>query len=134
MLSDLAATQTRQTTSRSLEPDFATVLCIKPVKESYNNPVTVALANLSPHVAPAQQSQSSPVFAPHLPEPVEKAPNVYINGFPPDFPEDQLIQLAVPFGTVQSVRSFTRHVGSTVTGYVFVLSTLLHLQSAVSTD
>ncbi|KAF7293466.1 hypothetical protein MIND_01124300 [Mycena indigotica] len=69
----------------------------------------------------AQQSQSSPVFAPHLPEPVEKTPNVYINGLPPNFPEDQLIQLAVPFGTVQSVRSFTRHVGSTVTGYRFVL-------------
>ncbi|KAJ7053651.1 hypothetical protein C8F01DRAFT_1064523 [Mycena amicta] len=69
----------------------------------------------------SQQPASSPSFAPHLPEPVEKTPNVYINGLPPNFPEDQLFALASPFGVVRSVRSFTRHVGDTETGYGFVL-------------
>lgn len=39
-----------------------------------------------------------------------KSPNVYINGLPPYFPEDELLALATPFGVVRSVRSFTRHV------------------------
>ncbi|KAJ7466820.1 hypothetical protein B0H11DRAFT_1869691 [Mycena galericulata] len=50
-----------------------------------------------------------------------QTPNVYINGLPPSFPEDQLFALAAPFGAVRSVRSFTRHVGDTETGYGFVL-------------
>ncbi|KAF9029124.1 hypothetical protein BDZ89DRAFT_733630 [Hymenopellis radicata] len=50
-----------------------------------------------------------------------KTPNVYINGLPPNFPEDQLFELAVPFGEVKSVRSFTRHVGEKESGYGFVL-------------
>nr|GAT51866.1 predicted protein [Mycena chlorophos] len=76
----------------------------------------------SPTAAPQpQQAPASPSFAPRIPEPAEKTPNVYINGLPPNFPEDQLFQLAVPFGTVRSVRSFTRHVGDTETGYGFVL-------------
>ncbi|KAF7300490.1 hypothetical protein HMN09_00933400 [Mycena chlorophos] len=76
----------------------------------------------SPTAAPKpQQAPASPSFAPRIPEPVEKTPNVYINGLPPNFPEDQLFQLAVPFGTVRSVRSFTRHVGDSETGYGFVL-------------
>ncbi|KAJ7214337.1 hypothetical protein GGX14DRAFT_696599 [Mycena pura] len=51
----------------------------------------------------------------------DKTPNVYINGLPPNFPEDQLFALAAPFGSVRSVRSFTRHVGDAETGYGFVL-------------
>ncbi|KAJ6613162.1 hypothetical protein B0H10DRAFT_2222476 [Mycena sp. CBHHK59/15] len=51
----------------------------------------------------------------------DKTPNVYINGLPPNFPEDQLFALAAPFGEVRSVRSFTRHVGDAETGYGFVL-------------
>lgn len=51
----------------------------------------------------------------------QKTPNVYINGLPPNFPEDQLFELAVPFGEVKSVRSFTRHVGEKESGYGFVL-------------
>ncbi|THU96213.1 hypothetical protein K435DRAFT_101959 [Dendrothele bispora CBS 962.96] len=50
-----------------------------------------------------------------------KTPNVYINGLPPHFPEDQLFELAAPFGEVKSVRSFTRHVGEKRSGYGFVL-------------
>ncbi|KAG7086837.1 hypothetical protein E1B28_002758 [Marasmius oreades] len=50
-----------------------------------------------------------------------KSPNVYINGLPPHFPEDQLFELAAPFGEIRSVRSFTRHVGEKESGYGFVL-------------
>lgn len=39
-----------------------------------------------------------------------RTPNVYINGLPPNFPEQDLFALACPFGNVKSVRSFTRHV------------------------
>ncbi|KAF8996228.1 hypothetical protein BDQ17DRAFT_950470 [Cyathus striatus] len=50
-----------------------------------------------------------------------KTPNVYINGLPPHFPEDQLFALAAPFGEVRSVRTFTRHVKENESGYGFVL-------------
>jgi hypothetical protein len=43
-----------------------------------------------------------------------KTPNVYINGLPPYFPEEQLYALTAPFGSVRSVRTFTRHVGERV--------------------
>ncbi|KAJ7151982.1 hypothetical protein C8R46DRAFT_1303338 [Mycena filopes] len=64
---------------------------------------------------PAEQQQPPP-----KPDPTH-TPNVYINGLPPNFPEDQLFELAAPFGAVRSVRSFTRHVGDAETGYGFVL-------------
>ena len=51
-----------------------------------------------------------------------KTPNVYINGLPPHFPEDQLFALASPFGEIRSVRTFTRHVRDSESGYGFVLS------------
>ncbi|KAL0573021.1 hypothetical protein V5O48_008931, partial [Marasmius crinis-equi] len=50
-----------------------------------------------------------------------KTSNVYINGLPPHYPEDQLFELAAPFGEIRSVRSFTRHVGEKESGYGFVL-------------
>ncbi|KAJ4482599.1 hypothetical protein J3R30DRAFT_3369576 [Lentinula aciculospora] len=50
-----------------------------------------------------------------------KSPNVYINGLPPHYPEDQLFELTSPFGEIRSVRSFTRHVGEKESGYGFVL-------------
>ncbi|KAF8655598.1 hypothetical protein AX16_003019 [Volvariella volvacea WC 439] len=50
-----------------------------------------------------------------------KTPNVYINGLPPHFPEDQLYALAAPFGDIRSVRTFTRHVRDSESGYGFVL-------------
>lgn len=52
---------------------------------------------------------------------VQKTANVYINGLPPHFPEDQLFALAAPFGGVRSVRTFTRHVRDSESGYGFVL-------------
>ena len=39
-----------------------------------------------------------------------RTPNVYINGLPPNFPEDQLHAMTSEFGGVISVRTFTRHV------------------------
>lgn len=39
-----------------------------------------------------------------------KTPNVYINGLPPNFPEEQLLEMTKPYGEVISVRTFTRHV------------------------
>ncbi|KAJ3921957.1 hypothetical protein F5877DRAFT_12124, partial [Lentinula edodes] len=51
----------------------------------------------------------------------QKSPNVYINGLPSHFPEEQLFELAAPFGEIRSVRSFTRHVGEKESGYGFVL-------------
>lgn len=51
-----------------------------------------------------------------LPEPEEaqssdpRPPNVYINGLPPNFPEEELLAMTRPFGNVLSVRTFTRHV------------------------
>src|SRR5579863_8554489 len=40
----------------------------------------------------------------------QRVPNVYINGLPPNFPEEQLYALTKDFGPVVSVRTFTRHV------------------------
>ncbi|KZT28171.1 hypothetical protein NEOLEDRAFT_1176314 [Neolentinus lepideus HHB14362 ss-1] len=50
-----------------------------------------------------------------------KTPNVYINGLPPNFPEEQLFNMTKEFGPVVSVRTFTRHVSERPTGYGFVL-------------
>ncbi|KAF8263953.1 hypothetical protein EI94DRAFT_1806447 [Lactarius quietus] len=38
-----------------------------------------------------------------------RIPNVYINGLPPNFPEEQLHALTKDFGGVVNVRTFTRH-------------------------
>ncbi|KAF9220809.1 hypothetical protein BS17DRAFT_882225 [Gyrodon lividus] len=51
----------------------------------------------------------------------QRTPNVYINGLPPHFPEQELFALARSFGEVKSVRTFTRHVSEKPTGYGFVL-------------
>lgn len=50
-----------------------------------------------------------------------RVPNVYINGLPPNFPEEQLYALTKDFGGVVSVRTFTRHVSDRPSGYGFVL-------------
>jgi hypothetical protein len=52
-------------------------------------------------------------------------PNVYINGLPPNFPEEQLYALTKDFGGVVSVRTFTRHV-SDRPSYVIFNSWLFH--------
>ncbi|KAJ7624302.1 hypothetical protein DFH06DRAFT_1481625 [Mycena polygramma] len=50
-----------------------------------------------------------------------KMPNVYINGLPANFREDQLLAIASPFGEVVSVRCFTRNTTKNPSGYGFVL-------------
>lgn len=49
-------------------------------------------------------------------------PNVYINGLPPHFSEQDLFALTRPFGDIKSVRTFTRHVSEkpTLVFLVFV--------------
>ena len=55
-----------------------------------------------------------------------RVPNVYINGLPPNFPEEQLYALTKDFGGVVSVRTFTRHV-SDRPSYVSFNQYRLHL-------
>ncbi|GJE86426.1 hypothetical protein PsYK624_025060 [Phanerochaete sordida] len=50
-----------------------------------------------------------------------RTPNVYINGLPPNFPEDKLLEMTSQYGEVLSVRTFTRHVSEKPSGYGFVL-------------
>ncbi|KAF9652459.1 hypothetical protein BDM02DRAFT_2748116 [Thelephora ganbajun] len=89
--------------------------------------------NRSPHSSPpcAVTNDSPDDFqtnAASLPVPTLSAqpdstipPNVYINGLPPNFPEEQLYNMTKEFGAVLSVRTFTRHVSERPTGYGFVL-------------
>ncbi|KAJ7770013.1 hypothetical protein B0H16DRAFT_1686077 [Mycena metata] len=51
----------------------------------------------------------------------EKSPNVYINGLPPNFRDDQLLAITAPFGEIVSVRTFTRTNTKNPSGYGFVL-------------
>lgn len=50
-----------------------------------------------------------------------RTPNVYINGIPPHCPDESLFNLTKGYGTVLSVRTFTRCVGEKMSGYGFVL-------------
>ena len=50
-----------------------------------------------------------------------RTPNVYINGLPPHFPDENLFLMTREFGHVLSVRTFTRCVGEKMSGYGFVL-------------
>ncbi|KAK0203919.1 hypothetical protein DFS33DRAFT_843197 [Desarmillaria ectypa] len=81
---------------------------------SFMNSTTVTGGGLTP--APSDKSDGGDLY-----EDPNKTPNVYINGLPPNYPEDQLFELSAPFGPVRSVRSFTRHVGEKESGYGFVL-------------
>ena len=95
---------------------------------------------------PSSQSQARSAsfpFAPVGPSPSsttttfdmgQKTPNVYINGLPPHFPEDQLFALASPFGEIRSVRTFTRHVRDSESGYGFVLYVFFPFPSLLSVD
>ena len=58
-----------------------------------------------------------------------RVPNVYINGLPPNFPEEQLYALTKDFGGVISVRTFTRHV-SDRPSYVYFNPRRLHSLSS----
>ncbi|KAG6843838.1 hypothetical protein H0H87_012669 [Tephrocybe sp. NHM501043] len=92
---------------------------------------SATLSSAAPHFVPSsapsaltQSSSLTPCTAAHpalTSDPTGRTPNVYINGLPPHFPEDQLLALASPFGDVLSVRTFTRHVRDSESGYGFVL-------------
>ncbi|KAI9508240.1 hypothetical protein F5148DRAFT_1284260 [Russula earlei] len=76
------------------------------------------------HSVPSVQVDSDPPGVPAATkaDPSElRIPNVYINGLPPNFPEEQLYALTKDFGAVVSVRTFTRHVSDRPSGYGFVL-------------
>ena len=88
---------------------------------SSGSPVASLAEAAAPPTPPATLSHSLPGVQvdPELPcgTTVSKAdsselrvPNVYINGLPPNFPEEQLYALTKDFGPVVSVRTFTRHV------------------------
>ncbi len=85
-----------------------------------SSPVGGVSEAAAPPVSSATLSNSVPMVQfdseAHVPS-VTKAdsgepriPNVYINGLPPNFPEEQLYALTKDFGGVVSVRTFTRHV------------------------
>ncbi|KAK7046447.1 hypothetical protein R3P38DRAFT_2873843 [Favolaschia claudopus] len=59
----------------------------------------------------------------HIPDETnsDKTSNVYINGLPPNFREEQLHAIAAHFGEILSVRCFTRNSTTPATGYGFVL-------------
>jgi hypothetical protein len=68
-------------------------------------------ATLSQSVPRVQVDPESCIPSVSKADPSEpRVPNVYINGLPPNFPEDQLYALTKDFGGVVSVRTFTRHV------------------------
>lgn len=72
--------------------------------------ITSSLSSLatSPSIVQSPSSQGS--SSPSLGEAGLKTPNVYVNGLPPNFPEEELLAMTKPFGEVISVRTFTRHV------------------------
>ncbi|KAI9459153.1 hypothetical protein BJY52DRAFT_383079 [Lactarius psammicola] len=91
------------------------------VPETAAPPVSRAtLPNSAPMVQPDPEAPGVPaVTKADSSEP--RIPNVYINGLPPNFPEEQLYALTKDFGGVVSVRTFTRHVSDRPSGYGFVL-------------
>jgi hypothetical protein len=82
--------------------------------------LTAAAVPLTPpatlsHSLPGVQVDPEPPCAPSVPQAdtsdsEQRIPNVYINGLPPNFPEEQLYALTKDFGPIVSVRTFTRHV------------------------
>jgi hypothetical protein len=76
-------------------------------KTSLNRPEELR----QPSPTPTPTKEATPKQASTPSASTLKTPNIYINGLPPHFPEDELFALCAPFGGVKSVRSFTRHVG-----------------------
>ncbi|KAG6331810.1 hypothetical protein ID866_7278 [Astraeus odoratus] len=72
-------------------------------------------------LAPDKAEDTSTNTEPAQHTSAQHTPNVYINGLPPHFSEQDLFALTRPFGEVKSVRTFTRHVSEKPTGYGFVL-------------
>ncbi|KAJ6517461.1 hypothetical protein C8R47DRAFT_1312927 [Mycena vitilis] len=78
-------------------------------------------ANASNPPGSPEFSSNSHKLAPINTRESGKMPNVYINGLPANFREDQLLAIASPFGEVVSVRCFTRNTAKHPSGYGFVL-------------
>lgn len=72
-------------------------------RSAVNSPLSFAPASPSNQRQLASQSgiASNSSFTP---------PNVYINGLPANFPEEQLYNMTKEYGPIISVRTFTRHV------------------------
>ncbi len=66
-------------------------------------------SNLAPMVQPDPEAPGVPAVT-KADSSKLRIPNIYINGLPPKFPEEQLYALIKDFGGVVSVRTFTRHV------------------------
>lgn len=84
--------------------------------------------HMFPDSSDSQLSLSPDTPSQHLPSASRashRTPNVYINGLPPHFPEQELFALTRPFGEVKSVRSFTRHVSEKPTYVLFCHGTKL---------
>lgn len=79
------------------------------------------LSNSAPTVQPDPEAPGVPA-ATKADSSEQRVPNVYINGLPPNFPEEQLYALTKDFGGVVSVRTFTRHVSDRPSYVPFNLS------------
>ena len=71
-----------------------------PSRAVTNDPPDDFQTNAASCLAPTPSTQSDSTIP----------PNVYINGLPPNYPEEQLYNMTKEFGPVLSVRTFTRHV------------------------
>lgn len=95
-----------------------TVPFLAPTQEAFSlmHSSTGAPSSGSLSMAPSQSMGSVTTSNPDFDETFasnldnEHTPNVYINGLPPNFPEDHLYAMTKDFGEVISVRTFTRHV------------------------
>lgn len=100
-----------------------------PTQESFPPIHTPSLVSPSPTFSSSSsfspdlssQSSSGSISAQAGSDGTLRTPNVYINGLPPNFPEDKLLEMTSQYGEVLSVRTFTRHVSEKPSGYGFVL-------------
>ncbi|KZT38669.1 hypothetical protein SISSUDRAFT_722721 [Sistotremastrum suecicum HHB10207 ss-3] len=103
----LAASPRHSSPHAKVEPAAAEAASNAPTEGS-----TVTEAPTSPNES--KYSATSPYANPLL------TTNVYINGLPPLCSEEELLNMCQPFGTVISVKTFTRN-GDVPSGYGFVL-------------
>ncbi|KAF7797235.1 hypothetical protein EIP86_008427 [Pleurotus ostreatoroseus] len=92
---------------------------LTPTQDTFPLKHTPTLASVSSFATSPSIASDSPTLS--STDSSFKTPNVYINGLPPNFPEDQLLAMTREFGEVHSVRTFTRHVSDKPSGYGFVL-------------
>ncbi|KAJ7100912.1 hypothetical protein B0H15DRAFT_927485 [Mycena belliarum] len=93
----------------------------EPVSAPPSPPLPPAVQPKSPKLASDKEEDTSPSPVDSDDAIGRKTPNVYINGLPAHFREDQLLSITAQFGNVLSVRCFTRFTTRTPSGYGFVL-------------